>query len=156
MPRTKNVPVRNPKGAAANEDEPQQLQLDESVLEVPQPAMDVIDLTLDSPKMTTKPITINLDEDVVIELDDDLDEVAPSRQMTINRRSSLNLRNQQQALSCPVCFENFSSDNSVHAMTTPCGHVFCEDCLKTISSQKKVCPICQRSLKLAKCIRLHI
>ncbi|KAJ8673000.1 hypothetical protein QAD02_004261 [Eretmocerus hayati] len=63
--------------------------------------------------------------------------------------------NKNSVLSCPVCLDSLADEN-VKAMTTPCGHVYCLDCLKNVTQQRKRCCICQRPITFAKCIRLHI
>lgn len=152
MPRTKNVPVRNKK----------------SKTELPavnaEPEEEIIDLTLDSPITTKLPrrsrgqrpfqpsVTINLDEDGIIDLDD-----SQENDKQTNRKSSDFAENlpRGHGVNCPVCFENLANQ-SINAMTTPCGHVFCEDCLKTICGRKKICSLCQRPVRFDKCIKLHI
>ncbi|KMZ58423.1 hypothetical protein ZOSMA_77G00850 [Zostera marina] len=42
---------------------------------------------------------------------------------------------------CPVCQEQF-----VHATSTICGHIFCEDCIKKSIRIQKKCPTCRRKL----------
>jgi len=50
---------------------------------------------------------------------------------------------------CPVCFASFLEIKEKHMtlMTTVCGHVFCEACIKAAVQTQPRCPICRRHLK---------
>ncbi len=60
--------------------------------------------------------------------------------------------------SCPVCLESFTPENDMHntdpaicivPKTLPCGHVFCDKCIKEYlaSSAKENCPICRENIR---------
>ncbi|XP_017035191.1 E3 ubiquitin-protein ligase RNF138-like [Drosophila kikkawai] len=51
---------------------------------------------------------------------------------------------------CPICAENVIQGN---AMSTECGHVFCEKCLETTATE---CFICRKQITRDKFIRLYI
>lgn len=88
-------------------------------------------------------VIINLDE--TISLDDNLNNT-PNQKTVSPRKPGLN---------CPICLESLADEN-IKAMTTPCGHVYCLDCLKKVTVEKKKCSLCQRAITFSKCIRLHI
>ncbi|XP_058790909.1 uncharacterized protein LOC131664066 isoform X2 [Phymastichus coffea] len=93
-------------------------------------------------------IVVNLDDTVL--LDDKPSEKTIDKQLVLNES-----QNKKGSLSCPICFESLSDDNMI-PMSTPCGHVYCLVCLKKITEEKRKCALCQRSISLGKCIRLHI
>ncbi|XP_014214640.1 E3 ubiquitin-protein ligase RNF4 isoform X2 [Copidosoma floridanum] len=86
-------------------------------------------------------IVIDLDETVT------LDDSAK----TVGNQSQ-----KEKSLSCPICLENFITNQDLKPMTTPCGHLFCFECLKKITKSTKKCSMCQRPLSFGACIRLHI
>ncbi|XP_008204867.1 uncharacterized protein LOC100680139 [Nasonia vitripennis] len=102
----------------------------------------------DSTPMAKKPklkpaVIINLDE--TVSLDDNLNNT-PNQNTVSPRKPGLN---------CPICLESLANEN-IKAMTTPCGHVYCLECLKKVTTEKKKCSLCQRPISFARCIRLHI
>lgn len=84
----------------------------------------------------------------IIELDDTL---SPSHKESkyIGASDSGNV----VVLACPICFEKLSSE--LKPMFTPCGHIFCNECLELSIRNKKKCPKCQRSIRLQTCKRLY-
>ncbi|XP_035209413.1 E3 ubiquitin-protein ligase RNF4-like [Stegodyphus dumicola] len=51
-------------------------------------------------------------------------------------------------LKCPVCL-NFVENivrNGINMVTTPCGHLFCNECMDSILKRTKQCPTCRKSL----------
>jgi hypothetical protein len=53
-------------------------------------------------------------------------------------------------LKCPICMEGFDiiAATNVKIMSTRCGHIFCEPCLKESlkPSNQKICPTCRAKL----------
>jgi primosomal protein N' len=43
-----------------------------------------------------------------------------------------------EELSCPICSEYYRE-----AITVPCGHTFCRECLIKSTREKPVCPVCR-------------
>ncbi|KAF3425665.1 hypothetical protein E2986_07352 [Frieseomelitta varia] len=56
-------------------------------------------------------------------------------------------------LTCPICYEQLSS--KIKPMSTPCGHIYCTQCLKLALHKIKKCPTCQKTIKLQSCTRLY-
>jgi hypothetical protein len=55
----------------------------------------------------------------------------------------VNIVNEQKIhnYECPICLDNENLDNKY---VTPCGHIFCKDCLhKSINANKRQCPKCR-------------
>ncbi|XP_070166957.1 E3 ubiquitin-protein ligase rnf8-like [Polyergus mexicanus] len=57
-------------------------------------------------------------------------------------------------LTCPICLETLCS--RLKPMTTRCGHLFCENCLKESIQKYKHCPTCKTTTKLRSCIRVYL
>ncbi|XP_011502292.1 PREDICTED: E3 ubiquitin-protein ligase RNF4-like isoform X1 [Ceratosolen solmsi marchali] len=93
-------------------------------------------------------VIIHLDE--TINLDDSSNNTNITKQIPVLAKTE-----NKSILSCPICLDNLSDEN-IKTMSTPCGHVFCLECLKAITQTKSKCSICQRPIKFSKCIRLHI
>ena len=57
---------------------------------------------------------------------------------------------------CPICFELFLPPNNEPYILFPCGHTFCNLCIKTYAKVKKTCPFCRKTFKdMAKNISLQ-
>ena len=54
----------------------------------------------------------------------------------------------EQALRCPVCL-----DEMVAPTATPCGHAFCEHCIRTALEVKKECPTCRSAIASHRSLR---
>ena len=46
-----------------------------------------------------------------------------------------------QYLSCPICLDEFEAP-----VVTPCGHHFCEKCIKSALQLKRECPSCRSAI----------
>lgn len=58
----------------------------------------------------------------------------------------------EKSLSCHICLEAMT-----HPVATPCGHIFCFECITQSITVKKSCPDCRHKLtKASKLIRLYI
>lgn len=101
-------------------------------------------------KINKKPDVINLDETIYLD-DSCSNNINMTKQISLSKKS----KNNKKSLSCPICLDSLSNEN-IKAMSTPCGHLYCLECLKAVIQTKSKCSICQRSIKLTKCIRLHI
>lgn len=51
---------------------------------------------------------------------------------------------------CPICFEQLGN---TRAISTSCGHVFCDECIKQSLRMAKKCPLCNK--KLSKANQMH-
>jgi hypothetical protein len=51
---------------------------------------------------------------------------------------------------CPVCFNTLAS-----TYMTPCGHNFCEGCLKECLNRKHVCPCCNKEVEPKSIVKNH-
>ncbi|XP_055324448.1 uncharacterized protein LOC129579013 isoform X1 [Sitodiplosis mosellana] len=47
-------------------------------------------------------------------------------------------------IKCPICLETFGFDK---VLSTMCGHLYCEPCIKNVIKIRKKCPMCNRGLK---------
>lgn len=54
---------------------------------------------------------------------------------------------------CPICLDMFSMDE---ILSTICGHLFCEPCIKNTIKTRKKCPMCNRPLKLNQIHRIYL
>ena len=50
----------------------------------------------------------------------------------------------QPGAECPICLSEIGNDDK--AMTTPCGHVFHEECLQRWLKEATICPVCRQNL----------
>ncbi|KAJ7098543.1 AMP-dependent synthetase and ligase [Mycena belliarum] len=57
---------------------------------------------------------------------------------------------QEMGLACPIC-EEFPENMTV----TPCGHLFCELCIKQAISEQKRCPVCSTETTVDRCIKVN-
>uniref|UniRef100_A0A8W7NYL7 RING-type domain-containing protein n=1 Tax=Anopheles atroparvus TaxID=41427 RepID=A0A8W7NYL7_ANOAO len=53
---------------------------------------------------------------------------------------------QNASVSCPICYESLLNRK---LLSTVCGHMFCEPCLRAALKVCKKCPICKRAIKHA-------
>ncbi|XP_078037062.1 LON peptidase N-terminal domain and RING finger protein 2 [Augochlora pura] len=84
----------------------------------------------------------------------DLDKIkSPDENTEIHNNNKCEEKKLITALSCPICYEELSSD--IKPMSTPCGHIFCHNCLLEAIRISKRCPICKKSVKFPRCTRLH-
>nr|XP_033339888.1 E3 ubiquitin-protein ligase RNF4-like [Megalopta genalis] len=103
----------------------------------------VIQVPVDNPPNNTQ------SEEII-----DLDKIkSTDENIGIRNNSKCEERKVLAALSCPICYEDLSSDN--RPMSTPCGHIFCQNCLTQAIQISKRCPICKKLVKLQRCTRLH-
>lgn len=54
---------------------------------------------------------------------------------------------------CPICLDSFGFDE---IMSTMCGHLFCEPCIRNTIKTRKKCPMCNRSLKMNQIHRIFL
>lgn len=45
---------------------------------------------------------------------------------------------------CPICLDMYGFNE---ILSTMCGHLFCEPCIKSVIKSRKKCPMCNRGLK---------
>lgn len=45
---------------------------------------------------------------------------------------------------CPICLEKFTMNE---ILSTFCGHLYCEPCIRNVIKTRKKCPMCNRGLK---------
>ncbi|KAJ7263785.1 acetyl-CoA synthetase-like protein [Mycena rebaudengoi] len=62
-----------------------------------------------------------------------------------------NWRRETGRLVCPVCRKC-----PVHATVTPCGHVFCEACIRNAVSDHEACPVCATRASLQNLRSIHL
>lgn len=58
-------------------------------------------------------------------------------------------KTKEPKINCPICL-----CTAISPVSTLCGHLFCETCLKTAMRRKKECPICRTKLTKKKIHRL--
>lgn len=61
-------------------------------------------------------------------------------------------KNNKEEMNCIICF-----GFPVLPVATPCGHIFCWDCLKSWLANKPIieCPVCKNGFEMSKVIKLH-
>jgi E3 ubiquitin-protein ligase RNF115/126 len=54
---------------------------------------------------------------------------------------------------CPICHENLmeTTKNNTPVCILACGHIYCDECIKTWLSRHKTCPVCKVDLEDAYC-----
>ena len=62
------------------------------------------------------------------------------------------------SISCPVCMDRASVFESTgrKLVTTNCGHIFCDECIRQAISSLHKCPVCNKKLTLRSYHRLFI
>lgn len=73
-----------------------------------------------------------------------------------NKRKSSNPRDveaKRYELECMICLNRFEGQN---VSFTPCGHMFCSDCLKDAIKIRKKCPVCNKNLRATQVKRAHL
>ena len=59
-------------------------------------------------------------------------------------------------MKCPTCFELLISDSKNYIVTSPCGHLFHNDCVQAwLDRGNQSCPQCRTGLTREKLIRLY-
>ena len=59
-------------------------------------------------------------------------------------------------MKCPTCFELLISDTKNYVVTTPCGHLFHNDCVQAwLDRGNQSCPQCRTGITKEKLIRLY-
>lgn len=58
------------------------------------------------------------------------------------------LRSPRQEISCPICMDNKKQiqRSGRQLISTVCGHVFCEPCIKASITTQRCCPTCRKKL----------
>lgn len=59
----------------------------------------------------------------------------------------------RQKLECAVCFEDFHGQN---ISTTPCGHLFCSECIKNAIKHRQICPTCKTPVRSIAIRRVYL
>lgn len=54
---------------------------------------------------------------------------------------------------CPICMDTLKGKDT---STTPCGHIFCTECIRTAMLTKKFCPICKKSVRTTQIHRVFL
>ena len=77
----------------------------------------------------------------------------PSSASTLAYNSTTKL-----SITCPVCMDQASlfESSGRNLVTTICGHVFCDSCIKNAISSLHKCPVCSRRLTIKQYHRLFI
>ena len=59
---------------------------------------------------------------------------------------------------CPVCMDHVSvfKSSGRELMTTTCGHIFCDVCIRNAISSFHKCPVCNKKLSIRQYHRLYI
>ncbi|KAJ8675032.1 hypothetical protein QAD02_010818 [Eretmocerus hayati] len=77
----------------------------------------------------------------------------------VRKRARPNNDKEGRELDCPICFVNLL-DSNVKVMVTPCGHMFCLECLKTSSNKSNNavmrCSICRKQILFRSCTLVHL
>lgn len=56
--------------------------------------------------------------------------------------------------SCTVCFERFYEN--LKSMATPCSHLYCDHCLRTVANVNKRCAVCNSDVQFEKCMNIYL
>lgn len=62
-------------------------------------------------------------------------------------------RTRQVRLECPVCLESIAGRD---ISCTPCGHLFCVECISGAARERKTCPSCNHSITLKNLRRIFL
>lgn len=54
------------------------------------------------------------------------------------------ITSETEAHSCPICYDIMVPPNNKPMLLVPCGHTFCETCVRTQTKVKKKCPYCRK------------
>lgn len=56
-------------------------------------------------------------------------------------------------MECPICLKCIANQ---HLSVTPCGHIFCSECIKTAITNRAACPTCNAAVQLVSLRRLYL
>lgn len=70
----------------------------------------------------------------------------PDPSKSTNQPQPSSVSSDDTKVACPICYESLFQRK---LLSTICGHVFCELCLRTALRMSKKCPICNRSITRA-------
>lgn len=56
-------------------------------------------------------------------------------------------------LECAICLEDFDTQD---ISSTPCGHLFCTECITKYIKDRKMCPTCKKITKLNALLRMYL
>lgn len=57
-------------------------------------------------------------------------------------------------LECAICLQRFEGQQVAF---TPCGHMFCSDCIKeNLKANRKACPVCNKRIAITQLTRAHL
>jgi Zinc finger, C3HC4 type (RING finger) len=129
---------------------------DEDCVLIAQP-VETIDLCQLTPRVFRFPVrsdeVIEIVDSPVIESSNNQPFSGPSASSTLlgstPKKPRLNLNDSMESgqrgtlVSCPICLESILGRNPV---STNCGHMFCEDCIKASLRIGKKCPMCKKNL----------
>lgn len=59
---------------------------------------------------------------------------------------------------CPICLDSFQilKRKGIPMYTTPCGHVFCYDCIRKAIRTNGKCPVCCEDSQLGRCHKIYL
>ncbi|XP_055296988.1 uncharacterized protein LOC129565790 [Sitodiplosis mosellana] len=64
-----------------------------------------------------------------------------------------NVPTQRFELECAICLQRFQGQD---VSFTPCGHLFCEECIKNTVKLRKTCPVCRTRVTMNQVKRAHL
>lgn len=73
--------------------------------------------------------------------------LSSSSQILNSKRAKLDPQNDMKSvqMECPICFKCIVSQKLAG---TPCGHIFCFECIKEAITGRAVCPSCNKAVQL--------
>lgn len=69
---------------------------------------------------------------------------SPPKRRNLDLDDSNEEPTQRVKITCPICLDSSMKKKMV---STKCGHIHCEDCLKLALQNNKTCPVCRKALK---------
>nr|NP_001246302.1 uncharacterized protein Dmel_CG43058 [Drosophila melanogaster]AFH08056.1 uncharacterized protein Dmel_CG43058 [Drosophila melanogaster] len=80
-----------------------------------------------------------------------IDLCSPQKQPVKRLRSDLG--DSDEPYMCPICMENVRRRQPA---ATPCGHVFCYDCIQKAIGDYKKCPMCNKKIMYKQLTRIFL
>ena len=88
---------------------------------------------------------LDLFNKLALKMTERLESIHPRETQSKGEESQL--KDQILANDCPICFERLVPPDHSPYILFPCGHSFCESCLKVHAKSQKKCPFCRTRIE---------